>query len=160
MVSNPERFPPHVVWRLAVLTGEQSIQYVDVRHERSSPGTATGKLVLFTDRRVLRVAMQDAPLSPHPSRPATFSITVDVWPRSSLTALQLEPDAQEGRNSDGGWTDLNIVDRPAGDLSVTLTYADGVLTLPLASPRALDSERVAELLGFLPLLLDDLDRPA
>jgi hypothetical protein len=160
--STLERFiplsglPPHLIWRISALIGGGTVTYVDSDIETTSPRVASGRVFLLTEDRVVFATITDAPVNPNPRDSATFTVHLMTWARTSLQRLELIPDKEGWRNSDGGWSHLNMKDGRPEDLSVTLHYrSQQPITLPMAPPHS-SSTRLLALWGALPMLLDDV----
>ena len=148
--------PPHLLWRLTVLVAGNPVRFAEVHSAAASPRSSSGTALLFTDKRVIRAAWGDSSTEPNPAQAATFTVEMTTWPRSLLQEVQLLPDAEDWRNSDGGWSHVNLKEDLPEDLSVTLHYKGREpLTLPMHSPRTSAFIR-GEVLDFLPSLIADL----
>ena len=154
----PWDFPPHLIWRLAAMLGNEELQYVDAKIEDVAPRLCSAEVIVFTPARVVYARMQDGPTEPDPRSAATFSVTATTWSRASLITVELAPDPPAGRNSDAGWSGVNLreSEQPV-DPAVTLTYADRKpVTLPLGSGHSVSSLRSSNIFSLLPSLLHDV----
>jgi hypothetical protein len=153
--------PAHLVWRIVALLGDEALRHIDSDlSPTSSPRLCSGSVVAFTDSRVIRASLTDAPVQLLDDG-ATFTTHVETWSRAGLQRLQMFPAKEPSwRNSDAGWSNLFGAEVGAPnwptDMSVTLEYDQRPpFTLPLVGRQNL-GVRTGMLFDFLPELLSDI----
>ncbi|HVV29502.1 MAG TPA: hypothetical protein VHC41_01350 [Mycobacteriales bacterium] len=152
--SSPN-YPMSMYRRLAALLGDDPVVYAD-HNLIDDLDTVKGRVVLLTARRVIMADADGLPsTAARVNNRTTCGLRVKTWARSTLQGIALEG-AKDGPNSDDDWEYAS--DSWPRKASVTLTYADEELTLPLGNSRLLRQTTVFS--AFLPGLLADLERPA
>ena len=156
---NAHDMPVHVQMRLAALSGDETITYLDA-HQSSTIGgsrTTSGEVVAFTPRLVLQAVFQNsqARLDNPDANSHEATVRVKCWSRRALTTLSIDPDVADHRNTDAEWDDEN--GRWPARSRLTLTYTgQPVMTLPLSEHRNSKPETWAALPELVKSLHDDL----
>ncbi len=71
--------PPHLVWRLVALLGDETLRHIDSDlSPTTSPRLCSGSVVAFTDSRVIRATVLDGPVAHRPGDAETFSVHVET----------------------------------------------------------------------------------
>lgn len=153
--NKPVHFPIQVTRRVHALLGDEQPDFVDVGLTINN-STCSGEALVVTPTRIVYAVFKDTPRDVQAKDDLTFTVETSTWARSSLIAMSLHADEDNGlrRNPDHEWAQ-EYEDWWPQDCYVTLSFEHGQsIEMPLSDQPHNDVAK--SLRGLVTSLAEDL----